>query len=206
MIIAIDGPAGSGKSTVAKLLAKELNIEKIAPLDLASLDSDDDMLQKDKPTKGLLINKTEFKDKVKSNSSNVSTNTTDTTQKEYVLKFETPAPTTIENDYSTSTKFQRNVTVTHNSTLHYTDVRSFTDISEDLVKHNVDFKLYWNINETKTDVTADPRFDVIFVDTNGNGIADQMQWIVPKLQLIYRKTSGIKTSLGQGRQYPQPVQ
>lgn len=29
MIVAIDGPAGSGKSTIAKLLAKELNIEYI---------------------------------------------------------------------------------------------------------------------------------------------------------------------------------
>ena len=37
------------------------------------------------------------------------------------------------------------------------------------------------INGSKTDVTDDPRFAVKFVDTNGNGIADQMQWIVPKL-------------------------
>jgi len=37
------------------------------------------------------------------------------------------------------------------------------------------------INDTKVDVTNDPRFAVTYVDTDGNRIADKMEWIVPKL-------------------------
>jgi len=102
-------------------------------------------------------------------------------EKEYKIKFETPAPFTVENNYSTELKFQKNVTVSHNSTLHYTNVKSYTDIPEELVLHNVDFKLHWWINGSKVDVTDDPRFQVEFVDTNGNAIADRIQWIVPQL-------------------------
>jgi len=37
------------------------------------------------------------------------------------------------------------------------------------------------INSTKVDVTNDPRFALTLVDTNGNGIADKVEWIVPQL-------------------------
>ncbi|HUL51699.1 MAG TPA: LamG domain-containing protein, partial [Verrucomicrobiae bacterium] len=104
-----------------------------------------------------------------------------TTSDQYGLKFVTPAPTATEKDNSSSNLYSKQVTVENNSTLHYTDVRSFSSIPEDLVSKEIPFKLYWVINGSKTDVTNDPRFDVKFVDTNGNGIADQMQWTVPKL-------------------------
>ena len=97
------------------------------------------------------------------------------------MQFETPAPYAIESEQTTQTKFQKNVTVAHNSTLHYTDVRSFTNLPENLVQQQTEFKLYWIINDTKVDVTEDPRFDVIFVDTDGNNVVDQMQWLVPQL-------------------------
>jgi len=37
------------------------------------------------------------------------------------------------------------------------------------------------INNTKVDVTNDQRFNATLVDSNGNGIADRMEWIVPQL-------------------------
>jgi len=37
------------------------------------------------------------------------------------------------------------------------------------------------VDGEKIDVTFDPKFAVEFVDTDGNGIADRMQWMVPKL-------------------------
>src|SRR3990170_1546396 len=100
---------------------------------------------------------------------------------EYMLEFETPAPYTIEEDYSNEDVFNKTVTVAHDSALHYTDVKSYSDIPEDLVEEDMEFSLYWNINGTITDVTFDPRFQVEFIDTNDNGIIDQMQWIVPQL-------------------------
>jgi len=100
---------------------------------------------------------------------------------EYMIKFTTQAPNATEYDYSTETKFQKNVTVGHNSTLHYTNVKAYSDIPEYLVNHNIEFNLHWMINDTKVDVTNDPRFNVTLVDTNGNGIADRMEWIIPQL-------------------------
>ncbi|HET6458877.1 MAG TPA: LamG domain-containing protein, partial [Nitrosopumilaceae archaeon] len=127
---------------------------------LASLDQVSSMVQQDKPTKMLVINDT---------------------ANGYNVKFETPAPYTLEQDLSTPELYSKNVTVTHNSTLHYTDVKSYSSIPEDLVAKGKHFKLYWMINGSKVDVTNDPRFAVTLVDTNSNGIADKMQWTVPKL-------------------------
>ena len=119
-----------------------------------------EMVQENKETKLLVINET---------------------AREYKITFETPAPYKKEEVHSTSNLFNKTITVAHNSTLHYTDVKSYTDLPEDLVKRGVEFNLYWMINDTKTDVTGDPRFQVEFVDTNFNQIPDQMQWIVPQL-------------------------
>ena len=119
-----------------------------------------ELLQEEMPTKLLVVNNT---------------------ASEIDLTFETPAPYTTEEDNSTDDTYNKKVTVAHDSTLHYTNVKSYSDIPEDLVSRGIEFKLFWNINGTKTDVTHDPRFAVEHVDTNGNDIADQMQWIVPQL-------------------------
>ena len=37
------------------------------------------------------------------------------------------------------------------------------------------------VNDTKVDVTNDARFNVHYVDTDGNGINDRMVWTVPQL-------------------------
>ena len=107
--------------------------------------------------------------------------TIEETGQDYTLEFETPAPYTIENENSTEHEYEKEVTVAHDSTLHYTDVKSYTDIPEELVEEGIEFSLYWMIDGEKKDVTDHPLFKVEFVDTDGNGIVDQMQWVVPQL-------------------------
>src|SRR3990170_3953356 len=97
------------------------------------------------------------------------------------IEFETSAPYTEEAELVTEDSYQKTVTVKSDSELHYTNVKSYSDLPEDLAASGVEFKLYWMIDGVKTDVTTDPRFAVEFVDTDGNGIANQMQWIVPRL-------------------------
>ncbi|MGH9909053.1 MAG: FG-GAP repeat domain-containing protein, partial [Nitrososphaerales archaeon] len=157
-------------------IAKEHDVQNIVPLDYATLENLDEIKQKDKPTKAILINETKFD--VNVTEGIIPQNDTPT---EYTLKFQTPAPYAIENDYSTETKFQKNVTIAHDSTLHYTDVRSYTDIPEYLSLHNTQFKLFWMINDTKVDVTHDLRFNVTFADTDNNNAIDRMEWNVPQL-------------------------
>ncbi|MGI0094811.1 MAG: LamG domain-containing protein, partial [Nitrosotalea sp.] len=127
---------------------------------IASLNSIPGSVQSNKPTKLLVINDT---------------------AKRYNLRFETPAPYVVETNQSTSQLYHKTVIVEHNSTLHYTNVQSYSNIPENLVSKGVHFKLFWMINGSKIDVTNDSRFTVQFVDTNNNGIVDQMKWIVPRL-------------------------
>ncbi|MHA2277749.1 MAG: LamG-like jellyroll fold domain-containing protein, partial [Candidatus Kariarchaeaceae archaeon] len=129
-------------------------------LESVSMDKLDLVLQEDKDTKLVIINE----------------NAT-----EYSLEFETPAPYTTEENNSNEHMFNKTVTVAHDSALHYTDVRSYSDLPENLVHDGIEFSLFWNINGTKTNVTNDPKFHVEFVDTNNNGILDRMFWIVPQL-------------------------
>src|SRR3989337_2798051 len=155
-------------------IAKEHEVGNVVPLDYATLGNLDEIKQKDKPTKALLINETSI-------DTNATENIIPQNQTEYTLKFQTPAPYAIENDYSTETKYQKNVTIAHDSALHYTDVRSYTDIPEYLSLHNTQFKLYWMINGSKVDVTYDQRFNVTFTDTDNNSAIDRMEWNVPQL-------------------------
>jgi len=99
----------------------------------------------------------------------------------FTIKFETPAPYTEENNQTTADMYHVTVSVKQDSDVHYSDVKSMADLPENLVEAGVDFRLYWMIDGVKTDVTDDPSFAVEFVDTDGNGIVDQMQWMVPQL-------------------------
>jgi len=158
-------------------IAQKHKIRKIISLDYAELENLKEVKQKDKPTKALLINRTA----TQINNVTLIDSAHNQTENEYQIQFETPAPYALEYDNSTPDKFQKNVTVAHDSTLHYTDVRSYSNIPENLAIHNTQFKLHWMINDTKVDVTNDPRFDVTFVDTDGNHVFDRMEWYVPQL-------------------------
>ncbi|NOS62015.1 MAG: hypothetical protein HOO66_03110, partial [Nitrosarchaeum sp.] len=127
---------------------------------VAYLDEIPEQIQQDKPTKLLVVN-----------------NTADQLE----IKFETPAPYVLEEEHSTNSLYNKTVTVAHDSTLHYTNVISYSTIPEDLVSQGITFDLFWSINSTKMNVTSDPRFAVQFIDTDDNGIIDQMQWIVPQM-------------------------
>jgi uncharacterized repeat protein (TIGR01451 family) len=139
------------------IISEEMNATDVP---VVSLDLVSELVQEEKPTRLIMINDT---------GSN------------YTLTFETPAPYTVEEEHSTDLIYNKTVTVAHNSTLHYTNVKSYSDIPEELASQGIQFSLFWNINGTKTDVTSDPRFEVTFVDTNGNGIIDRMEWTVPQL-------------------------
>ena len=138
----------------------ELGDEKIISLETTTMEKIDQVFQEEMDTKVVVINE------------NAS---------EYLLEFETPAPYITEEINSNDDLFNKTVTVAHDSTLHYTDVKSYSDLPEDLVESGIEFSLFWHINGTKTDVTSDPRFQVEFVDTDENGIIDRMYWIVPQL-------------------------
>ncbi len=141
-----------------KLDAKLDKLEQVVPM--ASLHQVEEMLQEDMPLKVLLLNDT---------AENLE------------LTFMTPAPYTQEADNSTNGKYAKKITVTHDSALHYTNVTAFSPVPENLVEKGVKFSLFWNINGSKVDVTNDERFALEYVDTDGNGIADQLQWTVPQL-------------------------
>src|SRR3972149_9853884 len=146
----------------------------LIPLDIVTMDKIDDVLQDNEDTKYLMI---------------------DESSSEYTLEFETPAPYTIEEDNSDEDMFNKTVTVTHDSALHYTDIQSYSEIPEDLVTEDSEFNLYWDINGTITDVTFDPRFQVEYIDTDDNGIVDHIQWNVPQLsQQIFQIIASKKTS------------
>jgi len=99
----------------------------------------------------------------------------------FIVQFETPSAQTTEVDQSTESQFNKEVTVESDSTLHYSDVKTCSDLPEDLVEQGVEFNLFWEIDGEQVDVTNDPEFAVDYNDTDGNGINDQMCWIVPQL-------------------------
>jgi len=102
-------------------IAQKHNVTHIVPLDYAKLKDLKEIKQKDKPTVALLINETSNK---LNNATSKKITAQNQTEIEYKLQFETSAPYALEHVYSTHDKFQKNVTVAHNSTLHYTDVRT----------------------------------------------------------------------------------
>ncbi|MBW2972302.1 PKD domain-containing protein [Candidatus Woesearchaeota archaeon] len=102
-------------------------------------------------------------------------------QKSYLIKYETPPPekqeTPLVDEGDTLVK-----SVIVSSTFHYEDVLTYTDIPElSPADAEQDVRLYWVIDGVKKDVTGDPEFNLIFYDTDGDGMYDRMSWIAPHL-------------------------
>ncbi|MBA4718846.1 MAG: hypothetical protein HRO68_07060 [Nitrosopumilus sp.] len=119
----------------------------MAPLDMAKMDELDEIVQEGKSSKLVVINETAI---------------------QYELTFETSAPVIDEIEQITNEEYEKTLTVSHNSTLHYTDVKTFTDIPEEYVLFGTPFVLEWVINGTTVNILEDPRFEVEFVDTTNS--------------------------------------
>jgi len=58
--------------------------------------------------------------------------------------------------------------------------RTRANIPEDLVESGAEISLNCEIDGEKQNITNDPAVNLKFVDTDGNGLADQMEWTVPE--------------------------
>jgi glutamine cyclotransferase len=112
---------------------------------------------------------------------------TDITGKEnisYFVEYETKAPYKEENiiqPFLVGKKYLKRIAVKSDFTEHYRNVKAYTDIPEELSKNNYIIKLYRVIDDSKTDVTNSPQYNVKFVDSDNNNINDRIEWNVPML-------------------------
>src|SRR3989304_6275601 len=84
-------------------------------------------------------------------------------------------PVIIEEDHSTDEVFEKEITISPTVTLD-TEVVVSIEIPENLVEQGVEFQLYQVDGTTKTDVTSDDTVAAELVDTDGDNVADELQW------------------------------
>src|SRR3972149_3321911 len=84
-------------------------------------------------------------------------------------------PVIIEEDHSTDEVFEKEITISPTVTLD-TEVVVSIEIQENLVEQGVEFQLYQVDGTTKTDVTSDDAVAAELVDTDGDNVADVLQW------------------------------
>ncbi len=72
---------------------------------------------------------------------------------------------------------RKKIIVESNASDHYYNISAFTTIPE----LSFQPRLYHIVNGQRIDVTNDPRYNVSYWDTNGNGLYDKITWIVPML-------------------------
>lgn len=65
-----------------------------------------------------------------------------------------------------------------NASVHYQNVTAFTNIPQTQKEH---IRLFWIDNGTRIDVTHNPEYNPIFLDSDNNGLIDNIQWAVPRL-------------------------
>ena len=92
---------------------------------------------------------------------------------EYLLEYYTDSPVIIE---SLINGYRKIVNVS--SPTHYEDVPVYTEI-DNFPQESI--KLYWIVDGQKVDVTNDPTFNVSFIDSDGDGLIDGLEWNVPHL-------------------------
>ncbi len=103
----------------------------------------------------------------------VSTSTNSTASADNTSSSSTPAEDTEIAEATTSNQTSINDSVTNSTSIPVTNSTS--------IPVNGTIPVTNSTSVTRVDVTDDPRFAVEFVDTDGNGIVDRMQWIVPQL-------------------------
>ncbi|MBI5697491.1 MAG: hypothetical protein HZC29_03130, partial [Thaumarchaeota archaeon] len=134
----------NNQNVIQSMVQQDASIPIDEQFSAASLEQMGGLIQEQKPTKFIKINDT---------------------SSEYQITYQTSPPIKIEQELSTQNQFVKEVLITHNSALHYTNVTSFVDIPEDLVLQGIEFKPYWITNDTKISILDDPRFNVKFVDS-----------------------------------------
>lgn len=115
---------------------------------------------------------------------NIITGVVATGIKTYEIEYETPAPfkeESIIKPFVSGEKYRKRIIVKSNFSEHYEDVKAFADIPEELSRENYIIRLYHIIDGSKTDVTDNPGYTVLFVDSDGNSFIDKIEWAVPQL-------------------------
>ncbi|MFH0929623.1 MAG: hypothetical protein V1818_04740, partial [Candidatus Aenigmatarchaeota archaeon] len=93
--------------------------------------------------------------------------------REYLLEYYTDSPVLNENLIS---RYRKLINVS--SPIHYSNVPAYTDIEESPIDS---IRLYWISDGQRIDVTGDPLYNVSFVDSDGDGLIDRLEWNVPHL-------------------------
>lgn len=91
----------------------------------------------------------------------------------YKINYETPAPEKIEEDLGN----KKRVTVSSNSSEHYNNIKSFSSLPE--ISYQP--KIYHIIDGERVAINDLPEYNVTFLDTNGNGKYDRVEWVIPQL-------------------------
>lgn len=106
-----------------------------------------------------------------------------------IVKFKTPAPYMIEKIINRTIK---EVTVESDASVHYHNVTVFTNIAEVGMG---DIKLIWldEINGTKLNVTANPAYNLTYIDTDCDGLIERIEWTVPRLPRLSEQTFEVVT-------------
>lgn len=106
-----------------------------------------------------------------------------------IVKFKTPAPHMIEKIINRTIK---EVTVESDASVHYYNVTVFTNIAEVGMG---DIKLIWldEINGTKLNVTANPAYNLTYIDTDCDGLIERIEWTVPRLPRLSEQTFEVVT-------------
>ncbi|MFH1473362.1 MAG: hypothetical protein ABIE55_00555, partial [Candidatus Aenigmatarchaeota archaeon] len=93
--------------------------------------------------------------------------------REYMLEYFTDSPVVIEELVN---KYKKVINIS--SPIHYENVPVYTDIEE---TSQDSIRIYWIVDGERVDITNNPSFNVIFIDSNGNGLIDRVEWVVPHL-------------------------
>ncbi len=92
-----------------------------------------------------------------------------------IIKYRTPPAYLVEEINNETIK---KVKVESNASIHYYNVTAFTNITETKKEF---IRLFWFDNGTRVDVTHNPAYNVTFIDTDNNGLINNVQWNVPML-------------------------
>lgn len=102
-----------------------------------------------------------------------STNISQEIAENFEILYETPAPQVEEIELTPAKK-----QITVYSDISYENVITYTTIPN---SPQSSIKLFWYINDIKTDVTNDPDIGLTYEDTDVDGMIDYLEWITPHL-------------------------